>query len=164
MARVDARAVEQLLDTAFGPDRRQRTAYLIRAGMVPLDRLSFAALDTGDTLIGSIQCWPVALHGDDGATYPLVMVGPVAVAPAHQRGGIGRRLTSAALAAADAGGTPATMLIGDPEYYGRFFGFSAEATAGWRAPGPVEQRRLLARGNAVPARAGMLGPRVPADA
>ena len=54
------------------------------------------------------------------------------------------------------------MLIGDPEYYGRFFGFSADRTSGWRVPGPVEQRRLLALGDAVPDGAGMLGPRVAA--
>jgi predicted N-acetyltransferase YhbS len=40
--------------------------------------------------------------------------------------------------------TPAMVMIGDPEYYGRF-GFSADATAGWTMPGPWEPRRLLAR-------------------
>ena len=64
-----------------------------------------------------------------------------------------------ALAAADAHGLgDALMLIGDPEYYGRFFGFDAGRTAQWRVPGPVERHRLLARGNAVPAGGGMLGP------
>jgi predicted N-acetyltransferase YhbS len=54
--------------------------------------------------------------------------------------------------------TPMAM-IGDPEYYGRFFGFTADATAGWDVPGPVERRRLLARnGDALP-RTGALGPR-----
>jgi predicted N-acetyltransferase YhbS len=52
------------------------------------------------------------------------------------------------------------MLIGDPDYYGRFFGFSAERTARWNAPGPVERHRLLARGDAVPDASGMLGPRL----
>jgi predicted N-acetyltransferase YhbS len=65
-----------------------------------------------------------------------------------------------ALAAADAQGVPALMLIGDPDYYGRFFGFSAERTADWRLPGPVERHRLLARGPGVPDGAGMLGPAV----
>jgi predicted N-acetyltransferase YhbS len=50
------------------------------------------------------------------------------------------------------------MLIGDPEYYGRFFGFTAERTAAWRLPGPVDPRRLLSRGADIPATAGMLGP------
>jgi predicted N-acetyltransferase YhbS len=153
-------AVEQLLDRAFGTDRHNRTAYRIRDGMRAIADLSFAALNADDTLLGTIQCWPVALHLDAGGSAPLVMLGPVAVEPALQRGGIGRRLTATALAAADTQAVPAMMLIGDPEYYGRFFGFSAAATADWRVPGPVERHRLLARGGAVPDRAGMLGPRV----
>jgi predicted N-acetyltransferase YhbS len=52
------------------------------------------------------------------------------------------------------------VLIGDPEYYGRHFGFIADATANWELPGPFERRRLLARthGRDLPYR-GMLGPR-----
>ncbi|MFA5968578.1 MAG: N-acetyltransferase [Sphingomonas sp.] len=157
-------AVEHLLDRAFGTDRHGRTAYRIREGMAALPMFSFVALDGNDVLLGSIQCWPIALHADDGACFPLVMVGPVAVDPALQRGGIGRQLMAAALAATDLAGIDATMLIGDPEYYGRFFGFGGAHTTTWRVPGPVEQRRLLARGSKVPDQPGMLGPRVPANA
>ena len=69
-------------------------------------------------------------------------------------------MMDAVVAAAKAQGTAPLMMIGDPEYYGRFWGFSAQDTSGWRAPGPVEQRRLLALsvdGRAVGG-AGMLGP------
>jgi predicted N-acetyltransferase YhbS len=55
-------------------------------------------------------------------------------------------------------------MIGDPEYYGRFFGFSAEATGQWRLPGPVEMRRLLAApvaGHLVPDAPGEIGLRPP---
>lgn len=155
---VDATAVERLLDRAFGTDRHGRTAYRLRAGTGAIPDLSIAAIEGGE-LIGSIQCWPVRFAGDDGHDVPLVLVGPVAVAPERQQGGIGRALVTASLAAADARGDT-LMLIGDPEYYGRFFGFSAEATAGWRLPGPVEAHRLLARGPGVPAGAGTIGPRV----
>ena len=54
------------------------------------------------------------------------------------------------------------MMIGDPEYYGRFFGFKADATGEWDLPGPFEKRRLLARavnGHELPTAAGMIGPR-----
>ena len=159
LAMVPSDAVERLLDRAFGTDRRQRTAYRIRVGMSALPQLSFAAIDPDQRLLGTIQCWPIALHADAGGERPLVMLGPVAVEPALQRGGIGRQLTQTALAVADATPGPALMLIGDPEYYERFFGFSAERTALWRAPGPVERHRLLARGADVPAISGMLGPR-----
>lgn len=157
---IDPTAVEALLDRAFGRDRHGRTAYRLRDGMDAIPDLSFAAIEDG-ALAGTIQCWPVALHGDDGSRYPLVLVGPVAVEPARQRGGLGKELVHQALdAAVELDLDDAMMLIGDPEYYGRFWGFSAEATAGWRLPGPVEPRRLLARGTKVPAIAGELGPRV----
>jgi len=158
LAEIDAAATEQLLDRAFGPDRHRRTAYLIRQGTSAIPALSFAAVEEG-ALIGTIQCWPVRLARDDGGSDPLVMVGPIAVEPARQGEGIGQRLTHHAIRAAEASAAPPLMLIGDPEYYGRFFGFDACATALWRAPGPVEQRRLLARGTA-PEGAGMLAPRI----
>ncbi|PTQ13004.1 GNAT family N-acetyltransferase [Sphingomonas oleivorans] len=153
-------AVEQLLDAAFGPDRHGRTAYRLREGMAEIPALSFAALEE-ETLLGSIQCWPVTLAGDGGATDPLVLVGPVAVRPDRQRDGIGRMLMERMIEAATETGETALVLIGDPEYYGRFFGFTADATAGWTLPGPFEPRRLLARltdGRTLAAR-GALGPR-----
>lgn len=114
----------------------------------------------GGTLAGTIQCWPVALHLDRGGAVPLVMVGPVAIEPALQGMGHGRALMAAMQAAADALDMgDRLMLIGDPDYYGRF-GFSAECTGQWRAPGPVERHRLLGRGSALPDAPGMLGPRV----
>jgi predicted N-acetyltransferase YhbS len=66
--------------------------------------------------------------------------------------------------AADHIGSDPLMMIGDADYYGRFWGFSAMATGAWRAPGPFDPARLLARasgpasGMMLP-RAGMLGPR-----
>lgn len=160
---IDATLVEALLDSAFGPGRFQRTAYTIRGRSGSIAALSFAAVEDR-TLVGSIQCWPIALIGDDGEV-PLVMLGPVAVAPTHQGDGIGRSLMTRALdAAATEHLDDALMLIGDPDYYGRFFDFTAERTGRWQAPGPVERHRLLARGRAVPDAGGMLGPRAPVAA
>jgi predicted N-acetyltransferase YhbS len=158
--RVKPEAVEALLDRAFGTDRHTRTAYRIREGVAADPRLSFAARDDG-MLVGTIQCWPIALLHDDGGATPLTMVGPVAVEPDRQQHGIGQMLMRASLAAAErTGAADALILIGDPEYYGRFFGFTADRTAAWRLPGPVERRRLLARGDRVPDAAGMLAARV----
>ncbi|WP_375288103.1 GNAT family N-acetyltransferase [Sphingomonas sp.] len=151
-------AVERLLDRAFGTDRHGRTAYRLRKGVRAIPALSFAAMDR-DVLIGSIQCWPVLFEGDGGDNAPMVLVGPVAVAPERQQGGIGRLLMEASLAAAHEWRLDdAMMLVGDPEYYARFFGFSAERTGGWRLPGPFEPRRLLARGERVPAASGEVRP------
>ncbi|MEG3182202.1 GNAT family N-acetyltransferase [Sphingomonas sp. LT1P40] len=158
LADVPPEAVEALLDAAFGADRHGRTAYRVREGMAAIPALSFAALEDG-ALVGSIQCWPVALDSDDGAT-PMVMVGPVAVSPARQNVGIGRALMWRSIEVADASGIPGAdilMLIGDPEYYDQF-GFDAQTTGQWQLPGPFEARRLLARG-AAPDCAGIVGPR-----
>jgi predicted N-acetyltransferase YhbS len=151
---ADPHAVEDLLDDAFGADRHTRTAYRVRAGMPVIDTLSFAAfakVSGEDVLIGTIQCWPVAV-GDA----PIVLVGPVAVAPDRQRAGIGRTLMTKLIDTAPA---MPMMMIGDPEYYGRFFGFTADATGGWDVPGPVERHRLLARNADTLPRTGVLGPR-----
>lgn len=157
-------AIAGLLDAAFGPDRHGRTAYRIRRGMAWLTDLSFAARDEAGALVGVLQSWPVALATPDGAESPVVMVGPVAVLPAAQRHGIGRMLMDRLVETADAqaeGVRLPLVMIGDPEYYGRFWAFNADATGGWTVPGPVEQRRLLARlpdGMTLPETA-MLGPR-----
>ncbi|GAA2309389.1 N-acetyltransferase [Glycomyces scopariae] len=47
-------------------------------------------------------------------------LGPIGVDPALHRRGIGSALMHAALAAADACGEPAVILLGDPAFYGRF--------------------------------------------
>ena len=149
LAEADPHAVEALLDAAFGADRHTRTAYRIRQGTTSIPALSFAAFE-GDMLVGTLQSWPVFV-----GSAPVVLVGPVAVPPDRQQGGIGRRMMDALLDAAPA--TPMAM-IGDPEYYGRFFGFTADATGGWNVPGPVERRRLLARNADTLPRVGQLGP------
>ncbi len=143
---VQQQAVEQLLDAAFGKDRHGRTAYRMREGVSVIPGLSFAALGDGQ-LLGTIQCWPLALQEPCGALHAITLVGPVAVDPAVQRGGIGKAMMTHCLNACDDLGFDALLMIGDPEYYGRFFGFDAQATAHWAIPGPVERRRLLARIN-----------------
>jgi len=153
----DQPAIESLLDAAFGKDRHQRTAYRVRQGTHPIDSLSHVVEQDGE-IIASLQCWPVALFDGTNAV-PLVMLGPVAVKPLLQRSGIGQMLMLHVLAIADTQGAPPIMLIGDPEYYGRF-GFVANWTGEWTLPGPFEQHRLLLRGGGPAlAHAGEIGPR-----
>ncbi len=152
LSAVTEDALNVLLDDAFGPNRHSRTAYLLRKGMIAIDHLSFAILDE-KVLVGSIQCWPIRV-----ADAPLILVGPVAVATNRQNNGIGKQLMQLMLSAATRNDAPMVM-IGDPEFYGRF-GFSADGTAGWILPGPWEPRRLLLRNLAqieLPAQ-GMLSP------
>lgn len=143
---VDPMLIEALLDRAFEPERRSRTAYKLRENTPWLAGLSFAALDEDERLCGTIQCWPIALTGADRRPKPLIMFGPVAVLPEEQGNGYGRALMTASIAALSPQAPIPQVMIGDPEYYGRFWGFSAEHTGGWTLPGPWEPHRLLARG------------------
>jgi predicted N-acetyltransferase YhbS len=157
---VDAAAVEQLLDLAFGTDRHGRTAYRLRAGVAAEAAASCAALDERGALVGSLQSWPLALTASDGTITPLWLVGPIAVHPDRRNEGIGRAMLRRALEATDETGI-AAVLIGDAPYYAPF-GFAADQTQRWQLPGPVDRARLLARTGAglVLPEEGDLGPRV----
>ena len=156
---IDPALVEELLDLAFEPERRRRTAYKVREGTEWLPTLSFAAVDEAGHLCGTIQCWPVALTDPSGRRHPMIMVGPVAVLPHLQNQGYGTALMLASLGAQSPQAPLPQMMIGDPEYYERF-GFGNSCTGGWTLPGPFEPRRLLARCDnpAVLPKEGLLGP------
>jgi predicted N-acetyltransferase YhbS len=160
LAEVDPALIEQLLDRAFEPERHKRTAYKVRAGVDWLPGLSFAALDDQQHLVGTIQCWPVALTDPEGRAHPMIMVGPVAVLPERQNEGFGKALMLACIGALDPRAALPQVMVGDPEYYGRFFGFDNGPTREWGLPGPFEHRRLLVRCDApsVLPKYGTLGP------
>lgn len=136
--------IDSLLDDRFGPARHNRTAYRLREGATPLPAYSFVAMD-GDTLVGSLTCWPIQLRSVGGARLPMILLGPVAVARDREGQGIASSLMRASLAELDADDSPPVLLIGDAPFYGRF-GFSAAATRHWELPGPVDHDRLLLRG------------------
>lgn len=75
------------------------------------------------------------------------VLSPLAVAPGHQRRGVGAALVAATLRAARDEGCPAVFLEGDPDYYARF-GFVPGLSHGFRRPslripGPAFQVFLL---------------------
>lgn len=147
LADIPDAAQDALLDAAFGPDRRQRTAYKVRRGCDMIEKLSIAWHDVDGLLTGIVQCWPVALRADEGVDRPMIMVGPVAVLPERQNEGIGIALMDRVMSLHD--GWPVEsqvpmMMIGDAAYYGRW-NFSADHTGRWRLPGPFERDRLLMR-------------------
>ena len=160
LANVDPEAVESLLDAAFEPERRQRTAYKVREGTEWLPALSFAALDADDHLAGTIQCWPVSLTTPLGKASPMIMVGPVAVLPELQGQGYGKALVTACIGSISPEAPLPQVMIGDEDYYGRFWGFTAAHTKGWQLPGAWDPRRLLVRcaNPAILPEEGMLGP------
>jgi putative acetyltransferase len=89
----------------------------------------------------------------DGQDVGLVGLGPIGVLPRCQRDGVGSALMHATIAAADAIGLRAVVLLGHPTYYPRF-GFGPAVDSGVRPPedwGPeyFMLRRLAAWGDGV---------------
>lgn len=140
---TDASAIEVLLDHAFGPGRFTKVSERVRE-MAPLRRdLSFCAWDDG-RLVGCVRM--TQIHVGDT---PVIFLGPLAVEADQRKGGTGGALVLEACAAAEAAGFPIVLLVGDEPYFTRF-GFSSAPTAQVRLPGPVDQRRVLARGAVQP--------------
>ncbi|MEM1430886.1 MAG: N-acetyltransferase [Pseudomonadota bacterium] len=69
---------------------------------------------------------PEALAPGEKRGAPAMLLGPVAVAPDHQGRGVGSKLIADALGrVATRPAKPPVLVLGDPNYYGRF-GFTAE--------------------------------------
>ena len=73
------------------------------------------------TVIGHIAFSKVTINHEDYSWYGL---GPVSVSPEHQNAGVGSQLIKAGLAAIQQLGAQGCVLLGSPDYYGRF-GFKA---------------------------------------
>ncbi|MEI4488089.1 N-acetyltransferase [Frigidibacter sp. MR17.14] len=83
--------------------------------------LSLVAEEAGQVLC-HVAFSPVLINGQDLGWLGL---GPLSVAPEHQRRGIGGRLVAAGLERLRAGGAAGCVVLGDPDYYTRF-GFLAD--------------------------------------
>ncbi len=128
-------AIETLLDRAFGPGRTVKTSYRYRDGVAPLPHLCFTAFRDG-SLAGTVRHWPIAL-----ANCPLdvVLLGPIAVDPMLQVGGIGAHLMQQAINEATNAGHDMILLVGAPAYYRRF-GFRPAAEFGIVMPDEQAER------------------------
>jgi predicted N-acetyltransferase YhbS len=130
-------AIDALLDRAFGPQRRRKTAERLREDSRPAADLSFVVIDEAG-LMATLRFWPVRI----GDRVDALLLGPAAVAPGRQGQGLGSRLIWHGLRAARRLGHGAVILVGDEPYYGRF-GFAQAPTRRMVLPGPVDRRRFL---------------------
>jgi len=133
----DAARGDALIDRAFGPGRFTKVSERVREFADFAPELSFCAW-RGERLVGVVRQWRVRV-GDT----PAVFLGPIAVEADERSGGVGGLLVEQAVAAAQAAGETAIVLVGDAPYFQRF-GFTAELGKGVRLPGPVDPRRVLA--------------------
>jgi putative acetyltransferase len=94
-----------------------------------IPEFSFTALTDGG-VVGHVTASQATVDTD-----PVVAVGPIGVLPGHQGMGIGSALMEALLAAANAADVPLVVLLGAPQYYGRF-GFRPAKELGVIPPEP----------------------------
>lgn len=140
----DVLAREKLLDLAMGPDRRRKSSEKLRRNRLPAEGLALVARDPKGHVIGTVRLWNVeAGVTSAGTPVDALMLGPLAVDPAHEGKGIGGALTRAAIARAHERGHGAILLVGDAPYYERF-GFFSEKTRLLVMPGPTARERFLA--------------------
>lgn len=129
--------IEHINEEAFGPGRFARAAYAIREGGPHERQLSFVALRDG-TVVASVRMTRVA-----AGSGRALLLGPLAVRPAHKNLGIGKRLVTMAVEAATKAGAGAVILVGDEPYYGPL-GFKRITRGQIAMPRPVDLTRLLA--------------------
>jgi putative acetyltransferase len=150
----DAEAVRRVLLAAFETAAEADLVERLRSGTD--EYLAWVAVD-GAAVVGHVAFTPLTL---DGAPCDGMGLAPLAVAPTHQRRGIGGALVRAGLAALRERGCGFVALLGHPDYYPRF-GFEPASRYGLRsaqwpdAPDdvvmalPLDPTRLPAGGGAL---------------
>ncbi|WP_321813109.1 MULTISPECIES: N-acetyltransferase [unclassified Paraburkholderia] len=144
---ADIPAIRALTEAAFlhAPHTSHTEQFIVDALQAAGElAVSLVAVDGGE-VVGHVALSPVALS--DGST-GWFGLGPISVAPARQREGLGSRLVERALDVLRARRAAGCVLLGDPAYYRRF-GFTPEPTL--VLPGvPAEYFQAIALNGPIP--------------
>ena len=121
---ADREEIEAMTASAFlnAPHTSHAEQYII-AALRRAGKLSVSLLAEADgRLIGHIAISPVSISDSTPGWFGL---GPISVLPQYQRQGIGSRLMREALRILSKRRASGCVVLGEPEYYGRF-GFRAD--------------------------------------
>ena len=130
----DAAAVRRLNRRAFGLDLEANLVEALHAnGAVTLALVA----TIGERVAGHILFSPVEVGGVTGAA-----LGPMAVAPEHQRRGIGGQLITEGIARLRRAGSPFVIVLGHPAFYPRF-GFRPASRYGITCEWPVPDEAFM---------------------
>lgn len=116
---ADAEAITAVTLAAFAPLAiSNKTEHWIVLALRAAGALSVSLVaERAGEIVGHLACSPLDLSDGTPGWYGL---GPVSVAPALQRQGIGEALMRAGLVQLEALGAAGCCLVGHPEYYRRF--------------------------------------------
>jgi putative acetyltransferase len=127
------RAVAGLLSSSFGRPEVAELVASLRDSEWWVDGLSLTALRDGE-VVGYLLFTHALVDAPDALVEVLVL-SPLAVAPAHQGLGIGSALVREGLARLSNRREPLVFLEGSPRYYPRF-GFQPATPLGFVRPSP----------------------------
>ncbi|WP_428156165.1 GNAT family N-acetyltransferase [Brevundimonas sp.] len=121
---ADVAFIRSLTDAAFvGVEHSSQTEGAIVDALRRAGALSLSLVAEQDgAIIGHVGFSPVRIDSEDIGWFGL---GPVSVSPGLQRGGVGSALIKAGLDLLESQGAKGCVVLGDPQYYGRF-GFSSD--------------------------------------
>lgn len=135
---ADWAAIERMTRDAFwdiykpGCDEHY-LVHVLHAENAPAPELNLVAELNGE-IIGQVICVPARLLCGKKVLEDVLCLGPLTVAPTHQRQGVGSMLMQEAIRRAASLGWRAIFLVGDPAYYHRF-GYRATSEYGITLPG-----------------------------
>lgn len=117
--KADVQAIEEVTIAAFlNAPHTSHTEQHIVSALRRAGKLAVSLVAEADgAVIGHVAVSPISIS--DG-TEGWLGLGPVSVVPQYQRRGIGSRLVQEALRLARESGASGCVVLGDPEYYGRF--------------------------------------------
>ena len=113
---VDADAIREVNDKAFGQSQEGRLVDLIRTNNATT--LSLVAV-VDDRVVGHILFSPVKLETNDRVLEGSGL-GPMSVLPEFQRMGIGSKLINEGISRLRTTASPFIVVLGHPDYYPRF--------------------------------------------
>ncbi len=123
---ADRTAIHEVHAAAFETPAEADLVDALREQAAPI--VSLVAED-GGAVVGHILFSPVSLASDP--ELEVMGLAPMAVAPSHQRRGVGSALVRAGLARCREMGCSGVVVLGHPEYYPRF-GFLKASRFGLR--------------------------------
>lgn len=112
-------AIFQLTQAAFQTEHHSsRTEQFIVSALRRRKTLTLSLVAVeGEQIIGHVAVSPVTISNGTTGWYGL---GPISVSPQRQRQGIGSQLMKTALAELKRQGAHGCVLLGNPDFYGRF--------------------------------------------
>jgi putative acetyltransferase len=134
---TDSAAVRAVNEAAFERAAEADLVDALRAQAQPVVSL---VAEEGGAVVGHIMFSPVSLPNHP--SLKIMGLAPMAVAPEHQRKGIGSALVRAGLERCKELGFGAVVVLGHPEYYPRF-GFAPSASHGLGCEYPVPEEAFM---------------------